>query len=77
MFGLNQFDKLIKHYQGFLQSHPDFEERGEVLFLVGQGYEKSGDKAKAKGVYTRIGSMSDIDDTTKRKAKKALNAMGG
>lgn len=77
LFGLNQFDKLIKHYQGFLQSHPDFEERGEVLFLVGQGYEKSGDKAKAKGVYTRIGSMSDIDDTTKRKAKKALNAMGG
>lgn len=77
LFGLNQFDKLIKHYQGFLQSHPDFEEKGEVLFLVGQGYEKGGDKAKAKAVYTRIQSMSDLDESTKRKAKKALRAMGG
>lgn len=76
LFGLGQYDKMIKHYQGFLQSYPEFEEKGEVLFLVGQAYEKSGDKDKAKGVYTRLGTMGDVDDTTKRKAKKALTALG-
>ncbi len=76
LLGLNQFDKVIKHYQGFLQNFPDFEEKGEVLFLVGQAYEKSGDRNKAKDVYSRVSSMGGVEDSTRRKAKNAMTALG-
>jgi len=76
LFGLGQFEKTLKHYQGFLQNFPDFEEKGEVFFILGQSFEKLGNKEKAKEVYTRLAAMSEIDEVSIRKAKKALNSLG-
>ena len=75
-FGMGQFDKAIKHFQGFLQNFPDFEEKGEALFLVGSCFEKSGDKDKAKDIFTKLSAMADADEASVKKAKKALHALG-
>ena len=49
----------------------------DALFYVASSYEKVGARAKAKGLYTKILSMSGDDNPVHRKARKALQHLEG
>jgi len=78
LYSLAQYDFAIKHFTTLAQSAPKHPEMANMLFIMGQAWEKKGDKAKAKAFYTKVTSMQGEDDSGARvKAKKALSALGG
>lgn len=74
--GQEQYDKAIKHLTSTIQKFPQMEDLGEALFVIGQSYEKSGEEARAKAVYQKIIQSTDLDEVTRKKARKAVNAIG-
>ncbi|MBU0936375.1 MAG: tetratricopeptide repeat protein [Spirochaetes bacterium] len=78
LFALGQWDAAIKHLTGIVQSAPKHPDMSDILFMMGQSWEKKGDTQRAKGFYSKVLSMSSDDDSSARiKSKKALNALGG
>ena len=78
LFALGQWDLAIKHFTGIVQSAPKHPDMSDILYLMGQSWEKKGDKARAKAFFAKVLSMPGDDDSSARiKAKKALGALGG
>ncbi|KGE73657.1 cyclic nucleotide-binding domain-containing protein [Spirochaeta lutea] len=72
-FGQELYDKAIKHLTGTIQKYPKMDDFAEALLLIGQSYEKSGNTAKASAVFQKIVQSNELDEVTRRKARKALN----
>lgn len=78
LFALAQYDPAIQHFTAIIQSAPKHPDMADMLFIMGQSWEKKGDKAKAKAFYGKVLSMPGDEDASARiKAKKALNALEG
>ncbi|MDR0582748.1 MAG: cyclic nucleotide-binding domain-containing protein [Treponema sp.] len=80
MFFLKKYDDSVKYYTAMLTQYPRHPYLKDVVFLLGQCYEKLGKKGQAAAFYTKILSMpaeDDLDDGTVTKAKRALKAMEG
>jgi CRP-like cAMP-binding protein len=78
LFALAQWDLAIKHYTSIIQSTPKHPDMADILFIMGQCWEKKGDIERAKGFYKKVLSMPGDEDASARiKAKKTLNALGG
>lgn len=78
LFALGQWDLAIKHFTAIVQAAPKHPDMSDILFIMGQSWEKKGDKDKAKAFYAKVLSMPGDDDSSARiKAKKALGALGG
>ncbi len=78
LFSLGQWDFAIKHFTGIIQSAPKHPDMADMLYIMGQSWEKKGDKDKAKAFFTKVLSMPGDEDSSARiKAKKALGALGG
>jgi len=78
LYALNQWDLAIKHFTMIVQSAPKHADMADILFIMGQSWDKKGDKVKAKAFYSKVLSMPGDEDSSARiKAKKALNALGG
>jgi len=78
LFALSQWDLAIKHFTGIVQSAPKHPDMADILYIMGQSWDKKGDKARAKAFFAKVLSMPGDEDSSARiKAKKALNALGG
>lgn len=78
LFALGQWDLAIKHFTSIVQSAPKHPDMSDILYIMGQSWEKKGDKARAKAFFTKVLSMPGDEDSSARiKAKKALGALGG
>ncbi len=78
LFALSQWDATIQHYTAIIQNTPRHPDMSDILYIMGQCWEKKGDKARAQGFYKKVLSMPGDDDSSARiKSKKALNAIGG
>ncbi len=78
LFSLSQWDLAIKHYTGIVQGSPKHPDMSDILYIMGQSWEKKGDTQRAKGFFKKVLSMPGDEDSSARiKAKKALNALGG
>ena len=78
LFALGQWDLAIKHFTGIVQSAPKHPDMADILYIMGQSWEKKGDKDKAKAFFSKVLSMPGDEDSSARiKAKKALAALGG
>jgi CRP-like cAMP-binding protein len=78
LFSLSQWDLAIKHYTAIVQGAPKHPDMSDILYIMGQSWEKKGDTQRAKGFFKKVLSMPGDEDSSARiKAKKALNALGG
>lgn len=78
LFALSQWDLAVQHFTRIIQATPKHPDMADILFIMGQSWEKKGDPERAKGFYKKVLTMSGDDDSSARiKAKKALNALGG
>lgn len=72
---LKKYDDAIRHFTGLIQKYPKHPDIKEALFLIGKSYEGKGDKPWAKNFYDKVISMSQEDEPTAMRAKKALQAL--
>jgi len=78
LFALSQWDLSIQHFTRIIRTTPKHPDIADMLYIMGQAWEKKGDAEKAKGFFKKVLTMTGDDDSSARiKAKKALNAMGG
>ncbi len=78
LLALSQWESVIKHYTGLIQSMPRHPNMPDILFYMGQAYEKKGEKDRAIGFYKKVLTMdTDEDSPIHIKSKKALTALGG
>ena len=76
LFMLKDFDGSIKHFTGIVQTNPRHPDLVDILFYIGQGWEKKGDGDRAKGFYKKILSMEQDEDAAPRlKAMRALKRL--
>lgn len=77
LLALSQWESVIKHFTGLIQSMPRHPNMPDILFFMGQAYEKKGEKERAIGFYKKVLSMdTDEDSPIHIKSKKALTALG-
>jgi TolA-binding protein len=78
LIALSQWDGVIKHYTGLIQLVPKHESMPDMLFYMGQAYEKKNENDRALGFYKKALAMETDDDAPIHiKAKKAIQALGG
>ncbi|GAB1456199.1 MAG: cyclic nucleotide-binding domain-containing protein [Spirochaetia bacterium] len=78
LFALSQWDLAIKHFTSIVQSAPKHPDMADILYIMGQSWDKKGDREKAKAFFKKVLSMPGDEDSSARiKAKKTLNALGG
>jgi TolA-binding protein len=76
LYMLKDYDGAIKHFTGIVQSNPKHPDLIDILFWLGQAWEKKGDSERAKGFYKKIISMEQDEDAAPRlKAKRALRLL--
>jgi TolA-binding protein len=76
LFMLQQHELAIKHFTALLQTYPKHPDLVDVLYYLGQSYEKKGDAERAKGFYKKILSMEPDEDASVRiKATRALRKL--
>lgn len=76
LFMLRDYDMTIRHFTQLVQTNPKHPDLVDILFWLGQSYEKKGDKERAKGFYKKILSMETDEDAAPRlKAKRALRGL--
>lgn len=77
-FALGQWDASIQQFTRIVQTTPKHPDMSDILYVMGQCWEKKGDTERAKGFFKKVITMPGDDDSSARiKAKKALNALGG
>jgi TolA-binding protein len=76
-FNLQKFELCIKHFTSLIQKYPKHPDLIEALFYVGRSYEEMSTTEKAAGFYKKVISMAKDEAPILRKAKKALNGLGG
>jgi TolA-binding protein len=73
LYMLKDYDGAVKHFTGIVQTNPKHPDLVDILFYLGQAWEKKGDTERAKGFYKKILTMEADEDAAPRlKAKKAL-----
>ncbi len=78
LFMLGQYDMAIKHCTQVIMTYPTHPDLADLLFYLGQSYEKKGDGGRAEGFYKKILSMENDEDSSVRiKAKRALRGLTG
>ena len=78
LFSLGQWDNAIQHYTSIVQGAPKHPDMSDILYIMGQSWEKKWDTQRARGFFKKVLSMPGDEDSSARiKAKKALNALGG
>jgi CRP-like cAMP-binding protein/TolA-binding protein len=76
VFMLGQFDAAIAHFTRMVQTYPKHPDLADILYYLGQSYNKKGDTERAKGFFKKILTMEkDEDNSTYLRAKKALRSM--
>ncbi len=76
IFMLGDYEASIKQFTLIIQGNPKHPDLTDILFWLGQSWEKKGDAERAKGFYKKILAMeSDEDAASRLKAKKALNRL--
>ncbi len=78
LFSLSQWDAAVQHFTSIVQHTPKHPDMADILYIMGQSWEKKGEPERAKGFYKKVLTMPiDEDSSARLKAKKALNALGG
>jgi CRP-like cAMP-binding protein len=78
LFLTGKFDECLKHFTTLVQTYPKHPELLDVLFYLGQCYEKKADTQRAAALYKKIAGMSSDEESSARlKAKKALRELEG
>jgi len=73
VFMLGQFDAAIAHFTRMVQTYPKHPDLADILYYLGQSYNKKGDMERARGFFKKILTMEkDEDNSTYLRAKKAL-----
>jgi len=76
LFMLRDYDGAIKHFTGIVQNTPRHPDLVDILFFIGQAWEKKGDAERAKGFYKKILTMEQDEDAAPRlKAMRALKRL--
>jgi CRP-like cAMP-binding protein len=77
IFFMQKYEQCIKYYSQMLINHPKHPNMADILFFIGQCYDKLEYKEKAASFYTKTVSFAGDDGSeTKAKAQKALAALG-
>lgn len=76
-YNLQRFELCIKHFTSLIQKYPKHPDLIDSLFYVGKSYEEMGTLEKAAGFFKKVISMAKDETPIMRKAKKALNGLGG
>jgi TolA-binding protein len=72
-FFMNKFDECIRSGTQAVTKYPKHEKLPEILFFMGQSYEKTGRKEQASGFYTKLLSLiNNKEDALYRKTADAL-----
>jgi CRP-like cAMP-binding protein/predicted negative regulator of RcsB-dependent stress response len=74
---LKKFDEAIRHFTALIQKYPKHPDLKEALFLIGKSYEGKGDKPWARSFYEKVISLSQEDEPTAIRAKKAMQSLTG
>jgi CRP-like cAMP-binding protein len=78
MFFLKKYEDCIQHYMAMLARYPQHPDIVGTLFYLGQCHEKNGKKGQAAAFYKKLIAMSsDLGADVVKKAKQALQALGG
>ncbi|MDR0504163.1 MAG: cyclic nucleotide-binding domain-containing protein [Treponema sp.] len=75
MFLMNKYDECIKYITNMLTKYPKHPGLKEAVFIMGQSNEKMGKKDQAAAFYKKVLSMSEGDDETTVKVKRALSLL--
>jgi CRP-like cAMP-binding protein len=76
LFLLKEFDECIKYYTQFLDQHKEYPDARDVMFYIGQSYEKMNSRNQASEWYKKIIALSGEEkDAARTKAMKALKAL--
>ena len=76
VFMLGQYDAAISHFTHMVQTYPKHPDLADILYYLGQSYNKKGDTERAKGFFRKILTMEkDEDNSTYLRAKKALRGL--
>jgi len=76
LFMLRDFDGSIKHFTNIVQTTPRHPDLVDILFYIGQGWEKKGDTERAKGFFKKILTLEQDEDAAPRlKAARALKRL--
>jgi TolA-binding protein len=76
LFLLKKFDDCINFYTKFLKQYKEYPDTRDVMFYIGQSYEKMNSKTLASEWYNKIITLSgDKKDAARTKAMKALKAL--
>ena len=77
IFLLRKYEECLKYFITMLAEQPHHPAITEIMFLMGQCNEKTGNKEKAAAFYKKILSMNpDTSDETIAETKQALDALG-
>ena len=76
-FNLQKYDLCIKHFTSLIQKYPKHPDIVDALYYVGRSYEGMGNTEKAAGFLKKVISMAKAETPIMRKAKKALQRLGG
>ncbi len=76
VFMLGQYDSAIQHFTRMVQTYPKHPDLADILYYLGQAYQRKGDMDRAKGFFRKILTMEkDEDNSTYLRAKKALRGL--
>jgi tetratricopeptide (TPR) repeat protein len=76
LFLLNDFEECVKYYTKFLTQYPEYPDARDVMFYIGQAYEKTDNNGQAIEWYKKIITLSGEEkDAERTKALKSLKAL--
>jgi TolA-binding protein len=76
LFFLGKFKHCIEYYTNMLSQYPQHSNLCGICYVMGQAYEKSGDKKNAALFYRKTLSLPAGDEAVMIKARQALRGLG-
>jgi CRP-like cAMP-binding protein len=76
LFFLGRYKHCIRYYTNLLARYPRHSNLWDIYYVMGQTYEKTGDKKRAAFFYQKILSIPAGDGFVTAKAKRALKGLG-
>jgi TolA-binding protein len=78
LFLLGKFQECTNYFRKFLTIYPNYPDLRDVMYYIGQSYEKMSDNDQAKIWYKKIIEASGEEkDSGRTRAMKALNKLEG
>jgi tetratricopeptide (TPR) repeat protein len=72
-FALKNYKETVSMLSRLDHSNPDFTKHNpQLLFILGQSYEKTGDKKSARDVYTRLLALANPGSQTSTQLKELI-----